>query len=102
MIILLFHPKPKRVSSSTEGGFWVDPPGYFDDIVYPAYLEAHSHMFSNGDVESGSLKEELQEAKTFTLIDAVHDEENSDEKVVMTRVLSKACEEVVRHLENSY
>lgn len=36
-----------------EGSFWVDPPGYWDDIVWPAYLKAHRDIFQNGDVSHG-------------------------------------------------
>ena len=36
-----------------EGSFWEDPPGYWDDIVWPAYLKAHHKMFQNNDVEHG-------------------------------------------------
>lgn len=31
-----------------------DPPGYWDDIVWPAYLSAHRKLFLAGDVESGA------------------------------------------------
>jgi len=34
---------------------WVDPPGYWENIAYPAYVEAHKDMFENGDVEHGKL-----------------------------------------------
>lgn len=37
-----------------DGEVWVDPPFYFDEIVWPAYLEAHARMFANGDVEKGA------------------------------------------------
>ncbi len=37
------------------GDVWSDPPNYFSEIVYPAYVEAHKHMFTNGDVEKGAL-----------------------------------------------
>jgi len=36
-----------------EGSFWEDPPGYWGDIVWPAYLKAHRKMFQNNDVEHG-------------------------------------------------
>lgn len=36
-----------------EGSFWVDPPGYWDDIVWPAYLKAHRNIFENEDVNHG-------------------------------------------------
>lgn len=32
-------------------GFWADPPGYVDKIVWPNYVAEHSWMFQSGDVE---------------------------------------------------
>jgi nicotinamide/nicotinate riboside kinase len=32
-------------------GFWEDPPGYVDQIVWPNYVNDHKFMFENGDVE---------------------------------------------------
>ncbi|TYJ54034.1 hypothetical protein B9479_005298 [Cryptococcus floricola] len=29
---------------AAEGGVWTDPPDYFDKIVWPGYLKAHSHV----------------------------------------------------------
>lgn len=43
------------VQSDPEGSFWQDPPLYWDQIVYPAYVDAHQHLFENGDVERGKL-----------------------------------------------
>ncbi|CAN6640305.1 nicotinamide riboside kinase [Trichomonascus vanleenenianus] len=34
----------------TVDSFWVDPPGYFDDIVWPAYIKTHKHLFEDEDV----------------------------------------------------
>ncbi|KAF2762181.1 P-loop containing nucleoside triphosphate hydrolase protein [Pseudovirgaria hyperparasitica] len=38
-------------------GFWEDPPGYVDDIVWPNYVRDHEFLFRNGLVE-----EEVDEA----------------------------------------
>lgn len=38
-----------------DGSTWVDPPFYFDEIVWPAYTEAHAGLFTGGDVERGAL-----------------------------------------------
>jgi nicotinamide/nicotinate riboside kinase len=59
-----------REQMNTEGAFWKDPPGYFEQLVHPAYLDAHRSMFTvrdlhrsrsalsrngqDGDVEGGS------------------------------------------------
>lgn len=36
-------------------GFWKDPPGYVDKIVWPNYVDAHRWLFVGGDVERGEL-----------------------------------------------
>ena len=36
-------------------GFWQDPPGYVDKIVWPNYVESHAWLFENGHVE-GALR----------------------------------------------
>jgi len=41
------------VQSDPEGALWRDPPRYWEDIVYPAYLDAHKDVFVDGDVEHG-------------------------------------------------
>ncbi|PRP88499.1 nicotinamide riboside kinase [Planoprotostelium fungivorum] len=41
------------------GGWWKDPPGYFDEYVWPAYSNLHSYLFVDGDV-SGIMKESSQ------------------------------------------
>lgn len=44
-------------------GFWKDPPGYVDKIVWPNYVEAHKWMFVDGDVEGGKLDCDLLQQK---------------------------------------
>ncbi|KAH7160713.1 P-loop containing nucleoside triphosphate hydrolase protein [Dactylonectria macrodidyma] len=39
-------------------GFWADPPGYVDKIVWPNYVEEHAWMFEGGDVE-GKFREDV-------------------------------------------
>jgi nicotinamide/nicotinate riboside kinase len=39
-------------------GFWKDPPGYVDKIVWPNYMNDHKWMFENEDVE-GQFKSEM-------------------------------------------
>lgn len=40
-----------RAGYATEEGFWVDPPGYFDQIVWPQYVLSHKHLFVDGNVD---------------------------------------------------
>ncbi|OQO09215.1 hypothetical protein B0A48_06107 [Cryoendolithus antarcticus] len=37
-------------------GFWADPPGYVDKIVWPNYVKDHAFLFHDGDV-NGELDE---------------------------------------------
>ncbi|KAB5585337.1 P-loop containing nucleoside triphosphate hydrolase protein [Coniochaeta sp. 2T2.1] len=39
-------------------GFWKDPPGYVEKIVWPNYVESHGWLFEGGDVE-GRVKEDV-------------------------------------------
>ncbi|KAF9453943.1 P-loop containing nucleoside triphosphate hydrolase protein [Macrolepiota fuliginosa MF-IS2] len=41
-------------SDPVEGSLWRDPPHYWEQIVYPAYVEAHKEVFVDGDVEHGA------------------------------------------------
>lgn len=40
-----------RTGYVTLDGFWSDPPGYFDDVVWPNYVESHEKYFLKGNVE---------------------------------------------------
>jgi nicotinamide/nicotinate riboside kinase len=42
-------------------GFWKDPPGYVDDIVWPNYVKDHKFLFKDGDVD-GELDEKVCES----------------------------------------
>jgi nicotinamide/nicotinate riboside kinase len=41
------------VQSDPEGNLWRDPPEYWGQIVYPAYVGANREVFEDGDVENG-------------------------------------------------
>lgn len=45
-------------------GFWADPPGYVDKIVWPNYVAEHSWMFRDGDVE-GEYKHDVLEREAI-------------------------------------
>lgn len=59
-------------------GFWKDPPGYVDKIVWPNYVEAHEWMFEDGDVEGGKLKWDLLQAKHILAQQSSVDELRTD------------------------
>ncbi|KAI5204377.1 P-loop containing nucleoside triphosphate hydrolase protein [Aureobasidium subglaciale] len=39
-------------------GFWEDPPGYVDSVVWANYVKDHAFLFEEGDVE-GKLKDDV-------------------------------------------
>lgn len=47
-----------RMGYVTIEGFWEDPPGYVDKIVWPNYVKDHKFLFEDGDVD-GRLNEEV-------------------------------------------
>lgn len=51
-------------------GFWADPPGYVDKIVWPNYVEQHAWMFQGGDVE-GEFKMDVLEKEGIKVQDKV-------------------------------
>lgn len=73
-------------------GFWEDPPGYVDKIVWPNYVKEHQWMFEDGDVE-GKLKDDvLAEWKINAQADKGPD-------VDMETTLNWAVEILMRELE---
>lgn len=47
-----------RTGYVTLEGFWEDPPGYVDNVVWPNYVKDHAFLFKDGDVE-GEINTEL-------------------------------------------
>lgn len=48
----LKHRRENRAGYQTQETFWVDPPGYFDKLVYPGYSKSHKHLFEDENVEN--------------------------------------------------
>jgi nicotinamide/nicotinate riboside kinase len=40
-------------------GFWADPPGYVEDVVWPNYARDHAWMYADGDVDRGIFKDQV-------------------------------------------
>ncbi|KAK4704895.1 hypothetical protein P7C70_g1314, partial [Phenoliferia sp. Uapishka_3] len=54
------HGYHTAVQSDPEGSLWQDPPGYWDNIVWPAYISAHRAIFEGGDVEDGAPNDAIE------------------------------------------
>ncbi|KAI0518383.1 nicotinamide riboside kinase 1 [Xylaria bambusicola] len=48
-------------------GFWADPPGYVDKIVWPNYAASHAWLFEDGDVEKALDGEVLAQKNILAL-----------------------------------
>lgn len=44
--------REERAGYQTTEGFWVDPPHYFETIVWPEFVKGHQYLFENNDVNS--------------------------------------------------
>lgn len=49
----------RRSGYVTLEGFWADPPGYVEDVVWPNYVKAHAWMFEAGDVDDGEVRQDV-------------------------------------------
>jgi nicotinamide/nicotinate riboside kinase len=69
LFLLVSKAKATRRREARDGyvtieGFWTDPPGYVDKVVWPNYAEAHAWLFENGDVD-GQLDERSLKEKNI-------------------------------------
>ncbi|KAI0407104.1 nicotinamide riboside kinase 1 [Xylaria palmicola] len=48
-------------------GFWTDPPGYVEKIVWPNYAASHAWLFEDGDVEKRLRADVLKENDILAL-----------------------------------
>lgn len=53
--------RERRSGYVTLEGFWEDPPGYVDSVVWPNYVEDHKFLFRDEDVEKGEFDREVLE-----------------------------------------
>jgi nicotinamide/nicotinate riboside kinase len=83
-----------REGYATIEGWWTDPPGYVDKIVWPAYVGEHSWMFKDGNVE-GSFDESALERE------GVRAQVERGQDVPLEVSLEWAVEEIIRGLEEA-
>jgi len=50
--------RARRSGYVTLEGFWTDPAGYVEDVVWPNYARDHGWMYVDGNVERGVLDED--------------------------------------------
>ncbi|OTA65271.1 nicotinamide riboside kinase 1 [Hypoxylon sp. EC38] len=84
--------RERRDGYVTLEGFWTDPPGYVDKIVWPNYVASHSSLFKNGDVEGALDEDVLREKGILAQVGKGVD-------VDMTTTFEWAVETLMRELE---
>jgi len=70
LFLLVSREKATRRREARDGyvtleGFWKDPPGYVDRIVWPNYAAAHAWLFENADAEAGVIDREAMERENI-------------------------------------
>lgn len=78
-----------------DGETWVDPPRYWDEIVWPAYLTAHQQMFVGHDVESGELDRSHWAGKDVVILEAKVDESSTE---TMRKFVERSLKAIWDHL----
>lgn len=81
-----------RSGYATIEGFWQDPPGYVDKIVWPNYVRDHRWMFENNNVE-GNMKEDV-----INML-RIHAQLGKGPDVNMETTLKWAVETLIKELE---
>lgn len=79
--------RSERNDRISEDSFWKDPPGCFENIVWPAYVDAHSKVFAGGDVEHGRIDKDAE----ITLLEA--------DEMDMSEMVDRACASIWEHRE---
>ncbi|KAL0956210.1 hypothetical protein HGRIS_002367 [Hohenbuehelia grisea] len=65
---VLKHRRHERHGYHTaEGSLWRDPPDYWENIVYPAYIDAHRDAFVNGDIEHGQPNDKVPDLQLLEM-----------------------------------
>ncbi|KXX80692.1 Nicotinamide riboside kinase [Madurella mycetomatis] len=80
----------------TLDGFWKDPPGYVEKVVWPNYADAHRWLFEGGRVDGGRLDAEVLRREGIEALDGA---EEGAEDAEFGRVLEWAVDAVMRGLE---
>ncbi|KAF7362119.1 Fumarate reductase [Mycena venus] len=73
---------------TAEGTLWRDPPQYWENIVYPAYVDANRDVFEDGDVEKGKPTAKVEK---LVLLDSL--------EMSMGDAVSRSCEVIAAFLD---
>ncbi|KAF8170292.1 P-loop containing nucleoside triphosphate hydrolase protein [Mycena galopus ATCC 62051] len=82
------HGYHTAVQSDPEGTLWRDPPQYWENIVYPAYVDANREVFEEGDVEKGKPTAKVEK---LVLLESL--------EMSMGDAVSRSCEVIAAFLD---
>lgn len=80
--IIIHKRRLERNERISDDSFWKDPPECFENIVWPAYLDSHSKLFQNNDVEHDPVKDDMG----ITLLEA--------DEMDMSEMVDKSCSSI--------
>lgn len=83
-----------RLGYVTMEGFWQNPPGYVDSVVWPNYVAHHAWMFDNGEVEGRFREQALEETGIQVLKEAPVD---ADMEVLLGWMVDAILTELQTH-----
>lgn len=84
------HTYVPGAQSDPEGSFWQDPPHYWEQIVWPAYVKAHRDMLEGGDLDHGKASSKV---KDLILIDGLDQS--------MSEMMDRVCEQLVKSVQST-
>ncbi|KAI1799397.1 P-loop containing nucleoside triphosphate hydrolase protein [Daldinia bambusicola] len=88
--------RQRRDGYVTLEGFWADPPGYVEKVVWPNYAAAHAGLFVGGDVDAGRLDERALREK------GIRAQADRGLDVDMETTFNWAVETLMRELEKVF
>lgn len=84
-----------QVLFQPEGSLWRDPPGYWDNIVWPAYVKAHRNM-GFGIVERSGTNSSEETSPNIVRLGGVVDrlQVYDAEKLDMAELFERSCQAI--------
>ncbi|CAK7233899.1 ribosylnicotinamide kinase [Sporothrix bragantina] len=100
LFLRVSHAKATQRREARDGyvtleGFWQDPPGYVDKIVWPNYVKTHKWLFNDGDVEGSPNRATLEDNRILTQL-------NRGIDIDMATTLEWAVDTLMHELEGKF
>lgn len=80
-----------RKGYTTAEGFWVDPPNYFSEIVWPAYVKSHAYLYQEEKVDSNELNQQI--VQRYDLVDV-----DNNDTTRLYALVETSLSSIINHL----